>query len=109
MKNLPNIFSVLYDFYMTKKIKVLDGSLRRHVEAKRQLRKKQLVAKILESENVATGLFDVASLGFSDKKIRLRKEKRKRVTLQNRLNKDVRKIESADTSLGEMHSNKDFD
>ena len=95
MKNLPNIFSVLYDFYMTKKIKTLDGSLRRHVEAKRQLRKKQLVAKILESE--------------SDKKIRLRKEKRKRVTLQNRLNKDVRKIESADTSLGEMHSNKDFD
>ena len=95
MKNLPNIFSVLYDFYMTKKIKTLDGSLRRHVEAKRQLRKKQLVAKILESE--------------SDKKIRLSKEKRKRVTLQNRLNKDVRKIESADTSLGEMHSNKDFD
>jgi hypothetical protein len=95
MKNLPNIFSVLYDFYMTKKIKSLDGSLRRHVEAKRELRKKQLVAKILESE--------------SDKKIRLRKEKRKRVTLQNRLNKDVRKIESADTSLGEMHSNKDFD
>ena len=95
MKNLPNIFSVLYDFYMTKKIKTLDGSLRRHVEAKRELRKKQLVAKILESE--------------SDKKIRLRKEKRKRVTLQNRLNKDVRKIESADTSLGEMHSNKDFD
>jgi hypothetical protein len=95
MKNLPNIFSVLYDFYMTKKIKSLDGSLRRHVEAKRELRKKQLVAMILESE--------------SDKKIRLRKEKRKRVTLQNRLNKDVRKIESADTSLGEMHSNKDFD
>ena len=72
---------------MTKKNESLD----RHIQAKRDLRKKQLVAKILETE--------------SDKKYRLKKEKE----LQNRLNKDVRKIESTDTSLGEMHSNKDFD
>tara|TARA_B100000780_G_C20757058_1_gene300723 strand:+ start:86 stop:301 length:216 start_codon:yes stop_codon:yes gene_type:complete len=62
-----------------------------HLEAKRELRKKELVEKILESE--------------SEKKRRLKKEK----TLQGRLNKVVRTIDNSHTSLGEMNHNKDTD
>jgi len=62
-----------------------------HLEAKRELRKKELVEKILESE--------------SEKKRRLNKEK----TLQGRLNKVVRTIDNSHTSLGEMNHNKDTD
>ena len=91
---------------MTKKIKTVDGSFRkssnesldRHIQAKRDLRKKQLIEKILESE--------------SDKKLRLKKEKRKSIQdskNQSRMNKDVRRIENADTTLGGMHFNKDSD
>ena len=68
-----------------------DESLKRHIEAKRELRKKQLVEKILESE--------------SEKKLRLKKEKQ----LQSRLNKDIRTIDNSHTSLGEMNHNKDTD
>jgi len=70
-----------------------DESLKRHIEAKRELRKKKLVEKILESE--------------SEKKLRLKKEKRKVNKVQSRLIRDIRKIENSHTSLGEMHSNKD--
>ena len=44
-----------------------DESLKRHIEAKRELRKKQLVAKILESE--------------SEKKRRIKKENNFKVDL----------------------------
>lgn len=72
-----------------------DESLKRHIEAKRELRKKKLVEKILESE--------------SEKKLRLKKEKRKVNKVQSRLIRDIRKIENSHTSLGEMNHNKDTD
>ena len=75
---------MLYDFVMSKSLDI-------HLEAKRELRKKQLVAKILESE--------------SEKKRRIKKEKQ----LQSRLNKDIRTIDNSHTSLGEMNHNKDTD
>ena len=67
----------------------MSKSLDIHLEAKRELRKKQLVAKILESE--------------SEKKRRIKKE----LQDKSRLNKDIRAMDNSHTSLGEMHSNKD--
>jgi len=72
---------------MTKKNESLD----RHIQAKRDLRKKQLVEKILESE--------------SEKKTRIKKEK----YIQSQLNRNIRTIDNSHTSLGEMHLNNDSD
>jgi hypothetical protein len=70
-----------------------------HLETKREQKKKEQVEKMLDALKTnkngnRTGMTTTSS-----------KEKRKRKSIQSRLNKDVRTIENSQTSLGEMHNN----